>query len=259
MANNRPIRHVPIKGWWPRRRKRRSPGEYNVISEATASAMACSSPFRDGSCSWSEVLLSGFPCDYTQPCPVVILSSAAEGDLAGQPLWPKHTVESVRGEIHLFTTGLSDMANIHTPPGGVLVHMGIRKTRFDYDAVTPTFESDFDPGHEDDAEARWIWTKHVYIPPGSIPTSSGNIGDGSGSQWGNDFAGLGRNRASVMLNERNRVRLGENEGLILVTSISPDPWLGGGNTFTRPFGLIHGHGAELIFTSKLRTYVRQSK
>lgn len=259
---NRPIRHAPF--WIPRRRrKKRGPGEYNVISEATAVAMAGSAPFRDGSCSQERDVINDGSCTDTFPFTPIILSSAAEGDLAGQPLWPKHTVESVRGEVFFFNTGIAAGGNTYLPAGGAMVHMGIRKTRFDYDAVTPSFETDFDPAHEDDAEARWIWLKHFYLPPSPsayATNSAGLLGDGSGSAWVVPFADATRARTVVTINERNKVRLGENEGLVLLVTCSPDPWAFiGPAPAARPLGLIHNHDAKVSMLPYLRTYVRQSR
>lgn len=256
-----PIRTRPWKRP-PWKRRQRRPGEYNVISQATAAAMAGSSPFRDGSCGQIVDLPEGLTCDETVAFVPTILSSAAEGDLAGQPLWPAHTVESVRGEIFFFKVGSLAVANQVKPGQGCLVHLGMRKTRFDYDAVTPSFETDFDPAHEDDAEARWIWTKHLFIPPSPSPdhySSTGTTAVTGGGFVVCTFDGATHCRAQVTVNERNRVKLNENEGLVLHVTVSQDPWWSLFATAELPLGPIHGNQATIGMKPFLRTYVRQSK
>lgn len=273
MGRGSPIRTRPWKRP-PWRRKRRLPGEFNIISEATATAFAASAPFRDGSCGQIvDFDPRAMSCQDTVPMTPIVLSSASEGDFGGQPIWPKHVVESVRGDLFFFKVGSLAESNQIMPGAGCMVHCGIRKTRFDYDAVVPAFETDFDPAHEDDAEARWIWLKHFYLPPspslatttstgisGGLPAPLSCSGVGGQAQafdltWSNATA----SRAHVVVNERNRVKLEENEGLVLLITVSQDPFTSLFSCVTSPMGEIHNLPATLGVVPYVRTYVRQSK
>lgn len=251
------------------------PGEFNVISEATATAFAASSPFRDGSCGQIvSIDPRALNCQDTVPMTPIILSSASEGDFGGQPIWPKHTVESVRGDLFFFHAGDLEADNASLPGGGVMVHMGIRKTRFDFDATTPSFETDFDPAHEDDAEARWIWLRHLYLPPvpsldntssagvgGHLPVALGLGCDSMGQPqgWQVTWSDATRSRAHVTLNERNRVKLEENEGLVLLVTVSQDPYTNLFDCHGNPMGDIHNLPSRVGLVPYLRTFVRQAK
>lgn len=228
-------------GWrfWKKRIKfrggRPASQEWNVISPATASAMASAGPF-DGCGQLIDVPpASLLPCPETVKGVPIVLSSATEGSLAGQPLWPNHTVDRVMGTVFLFRRCGLSTANVVVPALPVFVGLGIRKARFDYDAVTPTWETDFDPLHEDDMEERWIWRDVVELGPAfnapdCIGLCNGGINiDGYGSAGEGGFYANANvteqrfMRQGIRLNVRNRCVLKENEGLVMIVSVMHTP------------------------------------
>lgn len=252
--NTKPWRKPP----WKRRSGR--PGEWLSPSQSSADSLGAKPP-------WGVPIRVDYPGFASAPPPetaidrstAVLLSSAVEDALLGQPIWPKHTVVHITGEIFVAPTPYPLQVG-ETDGAPFILHMGIRKFRYDDLAASPSFEIDGDPGGPDEADSRWIWRKHLWVPPAfmteEVATPAGSnphrLGDtGNTVTFTRDPWGVFKVQ-HLSLNVRNKVRIEEDEGLLLVFSTSATPTqLGGGSVFEE----LDGGAGTCQVLPFLRSYV----
>lgn len=223
---------------WKRPPWKRRAGEWLIPDETTAASLLCASPWGTSidvsavGTNWTSSPLAGIVLT------PILLTSAAEDTISGQPLWPQHTVERVRGTVFVFQNPNQES----TVPSPFLYHYGVRLVDAD-EAGQPDFSASV--LSEKQADDRWVARGHFFVPGVINGVPAGPVV----AQTYATTSYMAQHRG-IEINIRNRVKVKQDQFLLWFHEVS-----GSGASALPAWA---GNIVLANVVPYLRTYIRQS-